>query len=101
MHLEPLQSIVTLFVLLACVGCGVYLRWAKAQERAARDSQRLGAIMTGREAVARQLYGEAVDWDGQAMTLFDHNISVRAPWLSRADDLLARSQEDVQQARRA
>lgn len=93
MQLEPLQSLVILFVLLALVGCGMYLRWAKRQpptlpELAALLEEPLHHVMDGRTAVARQLCGVAHCWSPTAMAYFDHSATYREPWLVEADRLI-------------
>lgn len=94
MQLEPLQSIAVLFALLALVGAGVYLRWAKRErtlreigEEAAAAYQEppLHHVMDGRTAVARQLCGQAHCWNPRAMAYFDQCSTYREPWLAEAD----------------
>lgn len=85
MQLEPLQSIVVLFTLLALAGAGAYLRWAKSQELDGVRAELLHHIMDGRTAVARQLCGQAHCWSPTAMAYFDHSATYREPWLAEAD----------------
>lgn len=91
--MNPASSIAFLFLVLALVGCGVYLRWSKREARLQQLSAELEGswpepiphIMDGRLAAARHLFGESVAWDPDIMTTFDNNYSVRAPWLDIVD----------------
>lgn len=107
MNLTPASSIAFLFIVLALVGSGVYLRWSKREAQAllsrpaaepikARVQPEFRDILTGEEAIARHLYGESVAWAPQLMAQFDEefetNPVIRAIWLGVARDRITRSQ---------
>lgn len=41
--------------------------------------------LTPREAVARHLFGEAVNWSSLDMADYDHSAALQADWLAEAD----------------
>lgn len=46
-------------------------------------------VLSGREASARHLYGEAVRWDDAAMVTYDASPILRGGWLAEADRRIA------------
>lgn len=74
-----LQSIVALLSLVVLAAGPGVLAHARRKD---------AGLMSGREAVARHLYGQAVAWDATAMDEYDGSALVQATWLAEADRML-------------
>ena len=81
--MDPLQSIVALLVVVALAAAPAVLYAAGAADRKAQAGS-LPHVMTGAEAAARHLYGEAHGWDRKAMIKFDGREVIREPWVQEA-----------------
>jgi hypothetical protein len=83
----PLQGTMVVLALLALALApwlvARALRWDKANAV-------LPVVMTGQQATARHLYGEAHGWATYAMRNYDELPAVREPWEQAAEERLAR-----------
>lgn len=61
----------------------------------AKPSPRPEPVLTGREATARHLFGEAVQWSRLDMLDYDNSPSRRAGWLAEADRRIAQPELDL------
>lgn len=61
----------------------------KPQPRRRAPRTGVDHVLTGREAVARHLYGEAVHWTVVDMAEYDHDALLRGGWLAEADRRIA------------
>lgn len=95
--MDPVSSIGSLAVVLLLSAAFAAWRWAVATDRAERLSEALQEPLTGREAAARHLYGEAVGWKQQAMDDYDISPKVQEFWLREADILIASRQRQFHQ----
>lgn len=66
------------------------LRRFLAQFKAStKRTKPLPAVLTGREAVARALYGESENWAPRKMDWYDASPLLRGGWLAEADRRIA------------
>jgi len=85
--MQPLQGVVIMLALLAMALAPLLVARALRVDRA---QQVLPEVMTGPQATARHLYGEAHGWATYAMRNYDEDAAVRAPWEQAAAERLAR-----------
>lgn len=92
MHLDTLQSMMFLLILLALAFSPRVYAWARRMDNepqpaspAPADPTVVPGVMSPRQAVAHHLYGEAVGWAPGAMLDYDASPLVQATWLDEAD----------------
>lgn len=84
-----LSSLLTLALVVGLCASFAWWLWARRRDAADRTAaERQAAVLTGREAVARHLYGEACGWHWEDMSAYDHMPDLREPWLQKADQRL-------------
>lgn len=94
---HQLQSLgILLCVVLLASSIPVWLRSRHLDREDARRRQEqiLAVIMDGRNAAARMLYGEYMNWGRLAMEHYDTDPDLREQWLEEADRRLGRATVD-------
>lgn len=88
-----LSSLLTLALVVGLSASFAWWLWARRRDAAERTTQEQQApVLTGREAVARHLYGEAYGWNKLDMLNYDNLPAVREPWLQEADRRLQQAE---------
>lgn len=87
--MEQSQSIAILLSLLALAAAPGVLMWARRRDAEPQPNPHPTPLpegmLTGRQAVAHHLYGQAVGWAPDAMADYDASPQVQATWLREAD----------------
>lgn len=71
------------------LGILLVLFGAATARRRARSHRYQDSLLTGREAAARHMFGEAHGWGAWSMELYDSRPGMQKEWLKKADRRLS------------